>query len=90
MLLLLFHVVHDGLHVLVAAAGKVNHHQVILGQLRRALEHFRQGVSGFQSGDDALLTAADVEGFQGFGVVTEVYSTRPTSCNQACSGPMPG
>ena len=37
-------VVHDGLHVLVAAAGEVDYHQVILRQTRRALEYFSQRV----------------------------------------------
>ena len=35
--------VHDGLHVLVAAPGQVDHHQVVFRQQGCALEGFSQG-----------------------------------------------
>src|SRR5690606_11712680 len=57
-------VVHDGLHVLVATTGQVDHHQMILGQRGRALEDFGQRVGGLQRRDDAFLAAAQVEGVQ--------------------------
>ena len=53
-------------HVLVTTSAEVDHHQVLAGQCRRTLGDFCQGVGGFQGGDDALLAAADLEGFQRF------------------------
>jgi len=53
-------------HIFIATATEVDHHQVLAGQCRRTLGDFRQGVGGFQGGDDALLAAADLEGFQRF------------------------
>ena len=62
MFFLFVEVVHDGLHVFVAAAREVDHHQVILGQRWRALEYFSQGVGRLKGRDDAFQAAALVEG----------------------------
>ncbi len=56
--------VHHGLHVLVAAAGEVDHHQVFPGKPGRTLEGLGQGVGRFQRGDDAFQAAAVVKGLQ--------------------------
>src|SRR5258708_36668093 len=40
--------------VLVAAAGEVDHHQMILWTLRRELHHFGDGMRGLQRRNDAF------------------------------------
>src|SRR5690606_33245061 len=58
------HVVHDGLHVFVAAARQAHDHQVVLGQLRCALDRLGQGMGAFQGRDDAFQAAGGVERIQ--------------------------
>ena len=66
LLLRLFHMVHHGLHVFVATARKVEHHQVIFRQVRCAFEHFGQGVCAFQCRNNPFQAAAFVERLEGF------------------------
>jgi hypothetical protein len=48
----------DGENVLVAAAGEIDHHQVILREFRRQLRDFRQGVRRLERGNDAFKRTA--------------------------------
>ena len=50
----------DSCEVLVAAAGQIDHHQVILGLLRRQLQHFGDRVRRFQRRNDAFDGVSDV------------------------------
>ena len=44
----------DGVDVLVAATGQIQHHQMLLRAFRRELDHLGQGVRGLERGNDAL------------------------------------
>src|SRR5579862_4709474 len=50
----LFQMPRYALKVLVAAAGEVNHHQVILGFVRRQVQHPGDGVRRLERRDDAF------------------------------------
>ena len=50
----------DG-EILVAAAGKIDHHQMILRLLRRKLDHLGQRMRRLERRDDALELAAQLE-----------------------------
>jgi hypothetical protein len=50
----------------------------------------RERVRGLQRRDDAFELAQQLEGVERLVVGDRTYSTRPMSCSQECSGPMPG
>ena len=77
--------------VLVAAAGEIDHHQVILRLLRREIEHAGERVRRLERRDDAFELAAQAgTPPRASSSVAERNFTRPISLSQACSGPMPG
>src|SRR6185437_11166809 len=51
----------DRIEVLVAAAGKIDHHQVISWLLHRDFRHLGERVRGFERRDDALELAAKLK-----------------------------
>ena len=56
-----FKISRDLRHVLVAAAGEIDHHQMILRPLRRELHHLGDGVRRFQRRDDAFQPRQQLE-----------------------------
>ena len=54
----------DGLQILVAAAGEIDHHQMILRLFRRELQNLGDGVRGLQRRDDALKLGQERKGVQ--------------------------
>src|SRR3990170_3933975 len=51
----------NGIEILIAAAGEIDHHQVILRLLRREVEHAGERVRRLQRRDDAFELAAKLE-----------------------------
>ena len=58
---LCFQMPRDRIEVLVAAAGEIDHHQVILRLLRRQIEHLGDGVRRFQRRNDAFELGEKLE-----------------------------
>src|ERR1700733_2632787 len=54
----------DRIEVLVAAAGQVDHHQVIAGLLWREIKHLGDSVRRFQRRDDAFQLGEKLEGVE--------------------------
>ena len=54
----------DRVKVLVAAAGEIDHHQVILRLLRRELEHLGDGVRRLERRDDAFELGQELKGLE--------------------------
>ena len=54
----------DRIEILVAAAGEIDHHEVILRLLRRELEHLGDGVRRFQRRNDAFELGKELERVQ--------------------------
>ena len=52
--------------VLVAAAGEIDHHEVILRLLRREIEHLGDGVRRLERRDDAFELGQELEGLERF------------------------
>ena len=82
--------VRHQIEVLVAAAGEIDHHQVILRLLRRELEHLGDGMGRLERRDDAFELGEKLERVERFVVGRRRNLMRPASASQACSGPMPG
>src|SRR5947209_4320941 len=57
-----------GVHVLIAAAGKIEDDQVVFGKLRQALDEAGDGVRGFERRDDALSQGEQFCGFERGGI----------------------
>src|SRR5688572_26928608 len=56
----------DGVYVLVAAPRQVAQHECIARQFARELRRLREGVAGFERGEDALGARELVEGGERF------------------------
>ena len=82
----------DAVEILVAAAGEIDHHQVILRLRRRecrspARAHAPVSSAGMMP---SSLRAELERRRRASSSVADRNFTRPISCSQACSGPMPG
>ena len=53
-------------HILVAAAAEVGDEDCVFRHLGRDLDHMRDGVGGFEGGDDAFDFGEGAEGGEGF------------------------
>ena len=69
----------NGIHILVATAGKADHQFRAIGQ--GGTKGFKpgKGVGGFQRWDDPLQPTDQLQGFQRLRIGTAPYSARPIS-----------
>src|SRR2546426_12753495 len=58
------HIPRENLHVLVAATGQVQDHDLVPVHLRCALDQPRQGVGAFQGRDNALSSSERTRGVE--------------------------
>jgi hypothetical protein len=67
------------IEVLVAAAGEIDHHQVILRLFRREIEHPGDGVRRLERRNDAFELGQELKCASASSSVAERNVTRPTS-----------
>src|SRR5579863_2122132 len=53
------------IEVLVAAAGEIDHHEVVLWLLRREIEHLGDGMGRLERWNDAFELGEKLEGIEG-------------------------